>query len=311
VLPAARLLGAPQVRLLVVEDGEDWRACLPVERSGPGPLSVWSSWKHLYCFLGTPLLDREGAHDAAAAVAAWSGGEGGPLALRMTGDKRVLARLVNAGAENGLELLHDVTVSRAALVRSPQEDYLAGQRSHRRREQARMRRRLGEELGAELRAVDRAGEQSAVESFLSLEAAGWKGREGTAFASDPAHAEFFRELCRSYAEQGRLQLLSLESGSRVVAMKCNLISGDELFCFKIAHDESLSGFSPGVLLELDNMTIFHNERSERIMDSCADPDNQMINRLWRDRRRIATVLIGRRDVRGRLIGRAVRLYSSR
>jgi len=96
-----------------------------------------------------------------------------------------------------------------------------------------------------------------------------------------------------------------------VAMKCNLISGDELFCFKIAHDESLSGFSPGVLLELDNMTIFHNERSERIMDSCADPDNQMINRLWRDRRRIATVLIGRRDVRGRLLGRAVRLYSSR
>jgi CelD/BcsL family acetyltransferase involved in cellulose biosynthesis len=294
----------------VIEEDGAWLACLPVERSGRGPVAVWGSWKHLYCFLGTPLLDRGRAHDATEALARWCAAEG-PLGLRLTGDKRVLAGLINAGAGTGLEVLHDTTVQRAALVRSAEQEYLAGQRAHRRREQARWRRRLGEELGAELEAVDRAGEASAVERFLELEVAGWKGREGTAFASDPAHAELFRELCGAYAAQGRLQLLCLESGDRVVAMKCNLISGDELFCFKIAHDESLSAYSPGVLLELDNMTIFHNRRSERIMDSCADPDNEMINRLWRDRRRIATVLIGRRDLRGRLLGRAVRLYSSR
>jgi CelD/BcsL family acetyltransferase involved in cellulose biosynthesis len=291
------------VRLLVVEDGGDWLACLPVERVGRGPLSFWSSWKHLYCFLGTPLLDGERAVDAAAALAA----EFSPLGLRLAADERVLAQL----EESGVHTLHKAAIERAALERSPEDDYLADQRPHRRREQARMRRRLGEELGAELEAVDRAGEEAAVERFLELEAAGWKGREGSAFASDPAHAELFRDLCRSFASQGRLQLLSLEAGERVVAMKCNLSAGDEIFCFKIAHDEDLSSFSPGVLLELDNMTIFHNRRSERIMDSCADHDNEMINRLWRDRRRIATVLIGRRDLRGRLLGRAVRLYSSR
>ena len=295
----------------MVRDGDDWLACLPLQRRGRGPLFLLSSWKHLYCFLGTPLLDTERAAEAASVLAIWCARQEAPLALRMCADQRVLARLTEMGAGVGLELLHAATVERAALERAPEEDYLSHQRPHRRREQARMRRRLGEELGAELQVHERAGQDAAVERFLELEAAGWKGREGTAFASDPSHAELFRELCRSFAAQGRLQLLSLEAGERVVAMKCNLISGDELFCFKIAHDEDLSGFSPGVLLELDNMTIFHNERSERIMDSCADHDNEMINRLWRDRRRIATVLMGRRALRGRLIGRAVRLYSQR
>jgi CelD/BcsL family acetyltransferase involved in cellulose biosynthesis len=305
------MLGTGDVELLVVRDGGDWLACLPLQHHGRGPLFLLSSWKHLYCFLGTPLLDTERAAETASVLAIWCARQEAPLALRMCADQRVLARLTEMGAGVGLEVLHAATVERAALARAPEEDYLSQQRPHRRREQARMRRRLGEELGAELQVHDRAGQDTAVERFLELEAAGWKGREGTAFASDPSHAELFRELCGSFAAQGRLQLLSLEAGERVVAMKCNLISGDEVFCFKIAHDEDLSGFSPGVLLELDNMTIFHNERSERIMDSCADHDNEMINRLWRDRRRIATVLMGRRALRGRLIGRAVRLYSQR
>jgi CelD/BcsL family acetyltransferase involved in cellulose biosynthesis len=290
------------VRLFVAEEGGEWLACLPVEPRGRGPLRLWSSWKHLYCYLGTPLLDRERPSEAAAALASLRA----PLGLRLAGDERTLAAL-----EEQTDVLHKATVERAAIHRSAEENYLAGQRPHRRREQARMRRRLEEELGAELQAVDRAGEETAVERFLELEAAGWKGREGTAFASDPSHAVLFRELCRGFAAQNRLQLLSLEAAGRVVAMKCNLSSGDELFCFKIAHDETLSAHSPGVLLELDNLTIFHNRRTERMMDSCAVPGNEMINRLWRDRRRIATVLMGRRHVRGRLMGRALRLYSAR
>ena len=33
-------------------------------------------------------------------------------------------------------------------------------------------------------------------------------------------------------------------------MKCNVLSGDAVFCFKIAHDETFARFSPGVQLEL-------------------------------------------------------------
>jgi CelD/BcsL family acetyltransferase involved in cellulose biosynthesis len=274
-------------------------------------VSLFSTWKHLYCFLGTPLLDHARAPEAAAVLMRWCADRGHPIALTTAADETVVARLVSAGTACGLELLHAATVQRAALVRRVDGDYLAHQRSHRRREQARMRRRLSETLGTELVALDRAGDEAAVERFLQLEASGWKGRAGTAFASNPTHAELFREICRNYAAQGRLQLLSLEAGGRAVAMKCNLSAGDELFCFKIAHDERLSAYSPGVMLELDNVRTFHDSRPERAMDSCADHDNQMINRLWRDRRRTVTLVLGPEGLRSRLLGRLAHAYFDR
>jgi CelD/BcsL family acetyltransferase involved in cellulose biosynthesis len=74
------------------------------------------------------------------------------------------------------------------------------------------------------------------------------------------------------------------AGDRPAALKCNLIARDEVFCFKIAYDESLARFSPGVQLEERMVEVFHGDMGGRVLDSCADPDNDMINRLWPDRR---------------------------
>jgi CelD/BcsL family acetyltransferase involved in cellulose biosynthesis len=73
-------------------------------------------------------------------------------------------------------------------------------------------------------------------------------------------------------------------------MKCNFVSGGVVSCFKIAYDEAFARFSPGVQMELANVAAFHDRPELASMDSCADPDNQMINRLWPDRRPIATLL---------------------
>jgi hypothetical protein len=86
-------------------------------------------------------------------------------------------------------------------------------------------------------------------------------------------------------------------GQRVVAMKCNIAAGDTLFCFKIGHDEELRRYSPGVQLERANVGIFHEHREEHLMDSCAAPDNVMINRLWPDRRTITSLVVSRRGAR--------------
>lgn len=75
-------------------------------------------------------------------------------------------------------------------------------------------------------------------------------------------------------------------------MKCNLRAGDRLFCFKIAFDEQWTGFSPGILLELANIELFHADARLMWMASCADPSNEMINRLWPDRRALATIALG-------------------
>jgi CelD/BcsL family acetyltransferase involved in cellulose biosynthesis len=174
---------------------------------------------------------------------------------------------------------------RAALVRREEADYVDETlRPHHRRELRRLGRRLSEEMGAPIEIRDVSHDQAQIERFIGMEASGWKGRRGTAFAAQEGHREFFAEICHEFREAGRLQLLALEAGDRTAALKCNLLAGEEVFCFKIAYDEAYARFSPGVQLEERTVTVFHERMSARLMDSCAASDNDMINRLWPDRR---------------------------
>jgi hypothetical protein len=76
-------------------------------------------------------------------------------------------------------------------------------------------------------------------------------------------------------------------------MKANLLTGDGGFCFKICFDEEFAKHSPGVLLELENIREAHR-RGLTWMDSCADQDHPMIDRLWPERREIRTVFLSPR-----------------
>jgi CelD/BcsL family acetyltransferase involved in cellulose biosynthesis len=152
---------------------------------------------------------------------------------------------------------------------------------------------------------DRTGDSAALEGFLAAEAAGWKGAEGTAFLARPEYTEFFRSVCRGFADAGRLQLLVLSAGDTDIAWKLNFVAGDAVFCFKIAHSPDFVRFSPGIQLEVDFVEIFHGTPAAW-SDSCAAPDNEMINRLWPDRRSLTTLLVATGGVRGAAARRTVR-----
>ncbi|MGH2980576.1 MAG: GNAT family N-acetyltransferase [Solirubrobacterales bacterium] len=305
VLPAATHLGQ-EVGLLVAEDEQGWCGCLPVQSVADAaswkyvPARGLVAWTHLYCFLGTPLLRRESEVKAARALIE-RGAEGGFLGIDLLGSSGpVAAALIEAhGSDHPLVTF---TRSERAALRRGADGWDLRLGSKRRRELGRQRRRLAEEAGADLRTADRAGDPAAVERFLDLEASGWKASEGTALRSDPAHADFFRRACRSFADRGRLQLLSLEAGDATVAMLCSLISADAAFQFKIAFDEGSARFGPGIQIEADAVEMMDAALpAVRTIDSCADPGNQMANRLFPERTQLQRVAIpdgfsGRRNL---------------
>lgn len=314
VLPLARGLGQiDDVGLLVVSDRDEWTALTPV-RSGSWhriPLPSMASWRGhlLYGLLGTPLVAADRAADALPALVhgmltservsyaalEWVGG-GGPVASVL--DATLAARRPRALTFERFE--------RAALWRRPEPTYvLETLGSKRRRELRRQRRKLGEALGAEPVTVDRAGTEAAYGEFVALEAASAKGAYGTVVGADAGHRAFFKDMCRSFAEIGRLQLLSLQAGDRTIASKCNLIAGDGIFCFKIAYDERWAKLSPGIQLELDMLSIFHESQDANFMDSCADPNNKMINRLWPDRRELTSHVVPTSGLVGRGVAPAL------
>jgi CelD/BcsL family acetyltransferase involved in cellulose biosynthesis len=312
VLPAARHIARRDQSLLVVRDDDGWVACLPLTRAArfrkvPGPALL--SWMHTHCFLGTPLIAPDRVVEAWRLILRDVGADrtAGFFGLEQLGDGGPVADGLHAAlAAEGRQAILYERFERAALWRREDGDYLnPALGGKRRREMRRQRRQLEEELGGPSSVRDRSGEDAALDAFLALEASGWKGREGTALDS-AGHREFFAEMARGFAAEGRLQLLSLDVGDTTVAMKCNLLAQDAIFCFKIARDERYSRFSPGVQLELENADVFHDTTRAVFTDSCAVHDNQMINRLWRDRRPVATVLVPAPHAVGRVSRMVVR-----
>ena len=171
----------------------------------------------------------------------------------------------------------------------------------RRKEYRRQERRLAETGNLEYRALDPDADADAwIEEFLEFEAKSWKGKGGRALVCDETDRNFFVEVAREAFRRGKLMMLALRFNGRPIAYKINFLSGAGSFAFKIAFDEEYARYSPGVLLELENIRLLHDHPQTRWMDSCADPDRFMINHLWTDRRAIQTVVVSAGKLQGDL-----------
>ena len=153
-------------------------------------------------------------------------------------------------------------------------------------------RRLAELGRLQYVALESGGDVGAwTEEFLRLEASGWKGRAGSAMACAAAARAFFTAVAAEAFRRGRLMMLALRLDGRPIAQLCNFVSGRGSFAFKVAFDEAYAPFSPGVLLEAENIRRFHDRPDLGWMDSCAAMQPALVDRLWTDRRLIETVLV--------------------
>ena len=311
VLAAAQHLRSGRLFLFAPGRGNRFDAAVvlqPRHAFSKVPVPCFATRTNKYCFLGTPLIDAARVESGVAELIAMA--KAGPyplLALELLGnDGPVVEALEEVAAAQRTALVRWNIADRAALRRRHELTYLTNtHRTKRRRELNRLRRLAEREFSGISRTVDRSAEETAYDDFLRLEQSGWKGRVGTALADAPGDADFFRQACRAFAAEDRLQLLSWEVAGNRLSMKCNFRAGRGVFCFKIAYDENFAQYSPGIQLEVDNIELFHRERRAEWMDSCAEPDNTMINRLWPDRRSISTVLIAADHGVGRVLPRTM------
>ncbi len=141
----------------------------------------------------------------------------------------------------------------------------------------------------------------AFEQFLQLEAAGWKGRRGSALACDIAEAAFAREMIAALAERGDASIHALCVEAKPVSMQVVLRCGTAAFTWKTAYDESMREFSPGMLLLEDYTMAFLGDDSITRVDSCAYDDSGFMS-AWSERETIAQVWIDARRGRSLSLG---------
>lgn len=147
--------------------------------------------------------------------------------------------------------------------------------------------------------------RAALEDFLHLEASGWKGRQRSALLIDRHRAAFAREAVNGLAERGMARVFTLRVGGQVAASLVVLHSQGHAVAWKTAYDERLRRFGPGALVAALATEALAADPDIRTVDSCAVPDHQVMNRLWRGRLGIGTLVIGLDDRRGDQVADAV------
>ena len=269
---------------------------LEAERSSLPGLSQLKLITHVYSYLSTPLLHSHYAQEAVSALIHWARANGyGLLNFSLVhGDGLFYRTLIDVLNTKQISPFVVSQYSRALLVRkSDYESYQSRNlRGHSRRDINRQRRRL-EELGQfEFRQLQ-AGEPISpwIDSFLKLEAEGWKGAEGTAILAFEEHSRYFRQVLEQTWQTNQLQMHGIFLDGEPIALKCNLVSAPGAFAWKIAYHAGFAKYSPGVQLEQENIRLFQAETELEWMDSCAVASHSMINRLWCDRRSIKHILV--------------------
>ncbi|AZO36566.1 MULTISPECIES: GNAT family N-acetyltransferase [unclassified Mesorhizobium] len=305
--PAMPRLEDREVRLAVIRDGDEYRDRLrllvpfSVERPAmPLGVPVMRTWSSPFGPLGTPLVDRD---DPIGVIEDFFSMLSRPhlklpkvfVLPDMRLDGPVASLLTSFADSRGLTLVTTGRVERPVLESDADgEDYLkASLRSHHYREFRRLKRRLAD-LGKLEHIVARGPDEirHAIESFLTLEAAGWKGRERTAMAIDRYRAAFAREAVHRLAEQDmcRIHLLTLDG--RAIGCLVVFVEAGVAYTWKTAYDETLSDYSPGTLLMIE-VTKQHLDDPNIVMtDSCAVPDHPVMSRLWSERKPMGTLVVG-------------------
>ena len=156
------------------------------------------------------------------------------------------------------------------------------------------RRRLGEKGAISSLVVSTPEAVAAgVEEFLAMEAAGWKGKRGTALASDAANAAFMRGVMDRMSRLGRASIHSLRVDDRPVSIQLVLRSGRAAYTWKTAYDEAYRDYSPGILLLEDYTGAFLSDESVDFVDSCAFDETSFMA-SWTERQDLADLWIDAR-----------------
>jgi hypothetical protein len=247
-------------------------------------------WRHPQAALGTPLIDRDVAEDVLDAFL--DDVHRAPqfpniLVLPFIREADLFASVLDRVlARRGDRVAVFDRHHRGQLVPGSERDsyFVRAIGPKKRRNLRRLRQRL-EETGRVIFATTatQPAIATALSDFFTLEASGWKGRAAQASKQKPGHQQFFEAAVIGLAAEGKARVDRLLLDDRPIAASITFKTGNDGWFWKIAYDEDLARFSPGVQLMLDLTNAFLADLTIKQVDGCAVRDNPLINHIWRER----------------------------
>jgi CelD/BcsL family acetyltransferase involved in cellulose biosynthesis len=176
---------------------------------------------------------------------------GAPLFLdRIPADSPTIVAIQEAYRGRGLVLLRPAQPHPRILLhegwRQPESQLNSGRRSDLRRA-VRTAEKIGP-LSYQVLSPSPAQLAPILEEALEVEAANWKGSEGSAIARDKLRGPFYRHYAAAASAAGILRVCFLRVGGKAVAMQLAIERGRGFWLLKIGYREEFARCSPGMLL---------------------------------------------------------------
>ena len=254
-------------------------------RYGGLPVHFLSGATHVHCFVGTPLMRHGYEEQCLQTLLKW---------FSTLPRREMFVELrdcyLDGTVYQVLQILlkkegyswEEIALDPRPYLRVPAnlESYDSQLHDHKIGKELRRKRRRCEELG-ELH-VDLLTEKNDLEiwcnTFLDMEASGWKGDAKSALKCSQSELAFFRKVVSNGFAEQRLLFFRLRLGDIPVAMHCCFLCGGTLFLFKIAYDEAYGKISPGMILHYEIIK-YAIASGIRAIDSCTDTANRMLGHL--------------------------------
>lgn len=303
LLACAEHLDRPgRITLLSAHDGPRLVGLLPLHapalREGL-PFGSISAWSNPYVCLTTPLLAAECAPQAMRALLARldaSPERGTTLSLPLLPVQRptgaLIEKIILEEARSEVTISHYARAILSPLPGMSFREYVEQESLNSRKDFRRREARLMAFGPIDHAIYSEPGPKraAALEQFLRLESAGWKGRHRTALISRPATLGFIRQAFRQNTGL-EYEVECLSADGVPLAMSLNLISGGIIHTFKQAYDETWRPYAPGKLLDRRAIHRVTGGNGVQAFDSCALP-GYPIEDIWHERLVMAHRLIG-------------------
>ncbi len=289
-----------QISILRFEAGRELAGLLPVQSSRRyyhRPIPHLASWVHPNCFLGAPLVARGLEREFWRALLKWTDENAGAALflhlsqMPLSGPLYEALRAVLAEQDRLAATVHREDRAMLASDLTPEAYFEASLSGKKRKELRRQFNRLAELGEVSMTRTTGDGHLARwIEDFLALEHSGWKGTNGSAIASHQTTTRMFKEALFGAATSGRLERLTLILDGEPIAMLANFVTPPGAFSYKTAFDERYARYSPGVLVQRENLELLGKPGIDWC-DSCASADHPMIDHIWRERRPIGRLSI--------------------
>jgi CelD/BcsL family acetyltransferase involved in cellulose biosynthesis len=208
------------------------------------------------CELSEPMdfmyRERYSLNELAGALA----DQGQPMLLRRTdAQSPTVAALQRAYGRRTIFYSREVAPVPFIPLHEGWQDPESQFRPDRRSDIGRARRRAERDgaVTAEVIAPRRDELPPLLEELYRVEAAGWKGRSGTALAHDDRLRAFFTAFAGRAADAGMLRLAFLRIGGQAAAVQLAAECGGRFWLLKVGYDEQFKRSSPGTLLMLESV----------------------------------------------------------